>query len=74
MRRQASRCRTQSGRSATDARAPVRVDTDRYTERQSEIEIRPGMRATVELQTGSKTILRCLPKPLYKARNAFREP
>ncbi len=45
-----------------------------FTERQQEIEIRPGMRATVELQTGSKTILRYLLKPLYKSREAFREP
>lgn len=55
-------------------RVSLRVDTDRFTERQLGIEIRPGMRATVELQTGSKTILRYLLKPLYKSREAFREP
>ncbi len=63
-----------------DPRAPphyrvtVKVDTSAFTERQQEIEIRPGMRATAELQTGSKTVLQYLLKPLYKSREAFREP
>ena len=55
-------------------RVTVRVDTKSFTERQQNIEIRPGMRAQVELQTGSKTILKYLLKPLYKSREAFREP
>ncbi len=55
-------------------RVTVRVDADSFTERQAAIEIRPGMRATVELQTGSKTVLQYLLKPLYKSREAFREP
>ena len=55
-------------------RVTVRVDMSSLTERQQGIEIRPGMRATVELQTGSKTILSYLLKPLYKSREAFREP
>jgi len=55
-------------------RVTVRVDRSDLTERQQEIEIRPGMRATAELQTGSKTILQYLLKPLYKSREAFREP
>ena len=55
-------------------RVTVRVDMTSLTERQQSIEIRPGMRATVELQTGSKTILSYLLKPLYKSREAFREP
>lgn len=54
-------------------RVTVRVDMTSLTERQQEIEIRPGMRATAELQTGSKTILNYLLKPLYKSREAFRE-
>lgn len=63
-----------------DANAPpfykvtVRVDRSSFTQRQRQIEIRPGMRATAELQTGSKTILTYLLKPLYKSREAFREP
>ena len=36
-------------------RVNVQVDTNAFTERQRDIEIRPGMRATAELQTGSKT-------------------
>ncbi|KAE9632826.1 HlyD family type I secretion periplasmic adaptor subunit [Parasedimentitalea maritima] len=55
-------------------RVTVRVDRSGLTERQQDIEIRPGMRATAELQTGSKTILQYLLKPLYKSREAFREP
>ncbi len=55
-------------------RVTVTVDTKALTERQKAIEIRPGMRATVELHTGSKTILRYLLKPLYKSKETFREP
>ncbi|MDE4175866.1 HlyD family type I secretion periplasmic adaptor subunit [Phaeobacter sp. PT47_59] len=55
-------------------RVTVRVDRSGFTERQQAIEIRPGMRATAELQTGSKTVLNYLLKPLYKSREAFREP
>nr|WP_085835189.1 HlyD family efflux transporter periplasmic adaptor subunit [Aquimixticola soesokkakensis] len=50
------------------------VDLAHLTERQRDIAIRPGMRATVELHTGSKTFLSYLLKPLYKSREAFREP
>jgi adhesin transport system membrane fusion protein len=55
-------------------RVTVRVDRSKLTERQKTIEIRPGMRATAELQTGSKTVLNYLLKPLYKSQEAFREP
>lgn len=55
-------------------RVTVRVDRSSLTARQQQIEIRPGMRAIAELQTGSKTILTYLLKPLYKSREAFREP
>jgi adhesin transport system membrane fusion protein len=51
----------------------LRVDTTNLSPRQSEIEIRPGMQATVELHTGEKTILQYLTKPLYKSREAFHE-
>ncbi len=50
------------------------VDTTHLTPRQSELEIRPGMQASVELHTGSKTVLQYLMKPLYKSKEAFREP
>ncbi|NDR59352.1 HlyD family efflux transporter periplasmic adaptor subunit [Aliiruegeria sabulilitoris] len=55
-------------------RVTVTVDVNALTERQKAIEIRPGMRALVELHTGSKTILHYLMKPLYKSKEAFREP
>ena len=51
----------------------LRVDRSHLTERQKNLETRPGMQATVELQTGGKTILTYLTKPLYKANEAFRE-
>lgn len=41
--------------------------------RQSAVEIRPGMQAAVELDTGSKTVLSYLLKPLYKSTEALRE-
>lgn len=52
----------------------VNVDQADLTARQKAIEIRPGMRAQIELHTGSKTIQQYLLKPLYKSREAFREP
>nr|WP_245781234.1 HlyD family type I secretion periplasmic adaptor subunit [Celeribacter neptunius] len=55
-------------------RVTASVDLGSLTERQQKIEIRPGMRAQVELHTGSKTFLQYLLKPLYKSREAFREP
>ncbi len=49
------------------------VDRAAFTERQKGLEIRPGMQADVELETGGKTILTYLVKPLYKSNEAFRE-
>ena len=51
----------------------LRVDLKHLTDRQAKMEIRPGMQAEVELQTGGKTILTYLTKPLYKSREALRE-
>ncbi|WP_430465966.1 HlyD family efflux transporter periplasmic adaptor subunit [Tabrizicola sp.] len=60
-----------------DAEAHYKVtlaaDQTQFTERQKSLEIRPGMQAEVELQTGGKTILTYLTKPLYKANEALRE-
>lgn len=52
----------------------LRVDMTDLTPRQASIQIRPGMQAEVELHTGEKTVLQYLLKPLYKSREAFREP
>lgn len=49
------------------------VDRSQFDDRQAKLEIRPGMQATVELETGGKTILTYLTKPLYKANEALRE-
>ncbi len=52
----------------------LQVDVAHLSERQRSFEIRPGMQATVELHTGEKTVLHYLLKPLYKSREALREP
>lgn len=52
----------------------LRVDMSQLTDRQASVEIRPGMQAAVELHTGQKTVLHYLLKPLYKSREALREP
>ena len=59
---------------AAHYKVTLRVDLDNLTARQASVEIRPGMQASVELHTGSKTVLQYLLKPLYKSREAFREP
>lgn len=51
----------------------LKVDQSQLTERQKGLEIRPGMQADVELETGGKTILTYLLKPLYKSNEALRE-
>ncbi|ETW13459.1 hemolysin D [Roseivivax marinus] len=56
-----------------EAGAHYRV-TVRLTEPPGAIDLRPGMQAQVELQVGRKTVLHYLTKPLYKSREALREP
>ena len=51
----------------------LRVDLLHLTDRQRQIELRPGMMASVELHTGAKTVLQYLTKPLYRGQEAFRE-
>lgn len=51
----------------------LQVDKGQLTGRQQGLEIRPGMQADVELQTGGKTVLTYLTKPLYKSSEALRE-
>jgi len=59
---------------ASHYKVTLRVDTSSLTGRQQDVEIRPGMQATVELHTGAKTVLQYLLRPLYKSREALREP
>ncbi len=49
------------------------VDLSHLSDRQKQIEIRPGMQATVEMHTGEKTVLQYLTKPLYRSSEAMRE-
>ena len=51
----------------------LKVDPSSRTGRAAQMEIRPGMQAEVELETGGKTILTYLTKPLWKSREALRE-
>ena len=51
----------------------LKVDPASRTGRAAGMEVRPGMQATVELQTGGKTVLTYLTKPLWKSREALRE-
>lgn len=51
----------------------LRVDPEGLRGRRAGMEIRPGMQAEVELQTGGKTVLTYLLKPLYKSQEALRE-
>ena len=52
----------------------VAIDLENLDDRQSQIAIRPGLQASVELHTGEKTVLQYLTKPLYRSREALREP
>ena len=54
-------------------RVTLRVDLDALTDRQKTLAIRPGMQAEVEFQTGGKTILTYLTKPLWRGSEALRE-
>lgn len=54
-------------------RVTLRVDLAELTDRQKGLSIRPGMQAEVEFQTGGKTILSYLTKPLWRGSEALRE-
>ena len=54
-------------------RVTLRVEQDALTDRQKSLAIRPGMQAEVEFQTGGKTILTYLTKPLWRGSEALRE-
>ncbi len=54
-------------------RVTLRVDQDNLADRQKTIAIRPGMQAEVEFQTGGKTVLTYLTKPLWRGSEALRE-
>lgn len=54
-------------------RVQILTDTSWLESGDKKLPIIPGMTATVEIRTGTKTILDYLLKPVFKAREAFRE-
>lgn len=54
-------------------RVQILTDTSWLESNGKKLPIIPGMTATVEIRTGTKTILDYLLKPVFKAREAFRE-
>lgn len=54
-------------------RVQILTDTSWLESGGKRLPIIPGMTATVEIRTGEKTILDYLLKPVFKAREAFRE-
>jgi len=54
-------------------RLMVETDTDTLTAGGKRLPVLPGMQATVDIRTGEKTVLDYLMKPIFKAREAFRE-
>jgi adhesin transport system membrane fusion protein len=66
--------RARDPEAAAHYRVILRLDKANLSGRQATVEVRPGMQASVELHTGAKTVLQYLLKPLYKSREAFREP
>ncbi|OMQ23797.1 HlyD family type I secretion periplasmic adaptor subunit [Serratia oryzae] len=54
-------------------RVQILTDTSWLESGGKKLPIIPGMTATVEIRTGEKTILDYLLKPVFKAREAFRE-
>ncbi|MDB5817939.1 MAG: hemolysin secretion protein [Rhizobacter sp.] len=62
-----------SGQDDTYYRVIVRTTSSNLIAGGKELPIIPGMTATVEIRTGEKTVLDYLLKPVFKAREAFRE-
>jgi adhesin transport system membrane fusion protein len=54
-------------------RVMVLTDSSTLNVGNKQLPIIPGMVASVEIRTGEKTILEYLLKPVFKAREAFRE-
>ncbi|MDN7452297.1 HlyD family type I secretion periplasmic adaptor subunit [Burkholderia cenocepacia] len=62
-----------AGREATFYRVQVLTDRSYLEAGGKHLPIMPGMLANVEIRTGQKTILDFILKPIFKAREAFRE-
>lgn len=61
----------QNGQTNTYYRAQVRMDAERAKNHPnpmlSNIELKPGMAATIDIRTGQRSVLQYLAKPIYKA-------
>jgi adhesin transport system membrane fusion protein len=54
-------------------RVLIESEIDKNDPRQKNMVIIPGMTATTQIKTGAKTVMQYLIKPIYKAKEAFRE-
>ena len=65
--------RSSNPESATYYRALVRAEKGTIHARGKDIQVMPGMTATVEVKTGERSILSFLLRPMLKSKEAFRE-
>lgn len=56
-----------NGQSATFYRAQVRLDAEQRNPKLADVPLKPGMTATVDIRTNSRSILQYLAKPVFKA-------
>jgi adhesin transport system membrane fusion protein len=54
-------------------RVLIESEINKEDPRQKNMVIIPGMTATAQIKTGAKTVMEYLIKPIYKAKEAFRE-
>ncbi len=65
--------RANGGADATWFRALVRIDASSLQANGQALPVRPGMTGTIEINTGERSVLDFILRPLLKAREAFRE-
>lgn len=61
------------GKESAFYRIMVRTDSSVLRVKDKEFPIIPGMTAQVDIRTGSKTVISYLMKPIFRAKEAFRE-
>jgi len=65
--------RNAEGQPSAYYRVLIESEIDKNDPRQKNMVIIPGMTATAQIKTGAKTVMQYLIKPIYKAKEAFRE-
>jgi adhesin transport system membrane fusion protein len=65
--------RNAEGQPSAYYRVLIESEIDKNDPRQKNMIIIPGMTATAQIKTGAKTVMEYLIKPIYKAKEAFRE-